>query len=128
MQNLTPEKTEEQTKDVQSRDKNGAIQPIRSFQQDKWPINPRFLFNFVTTIGSTNSYYNPFLKTIYYFTTATTTITSTTTCITTAAFRLSSYTVICRKRRELMEILSVLNDGDDEAGKLASIAPTSVKE
>ena len=103
---------------MQSRSKNEGIQPD----------NPRFLFNFVTTIGSTNTYYNPLLKTIYYFTTATTTITSTTTCITSTAFVAQSSTVICRRRRDLLEILSSFDDEVEEPEKPASISPSHVQE
>jgi len=114
-------KAEEQYVDTQSRNKFDGI------QEDDGSVNPRFLFNFVTTIGSTNSFLNPLQKTIYYFTTATTTFTFTTTCISTAQFAAGSSTVICRRRRDLLEYLSAAERIHQESQSEADISPSHVQ-
>ena len=76
--------------------------------------DPRFFFNFVTTVGGSS--YN-YLKTIYYISSSTATTTLVTTCIPAVSFTKTLYTVACRKRREIMEFLidhgSILEDEKD---------------
>ena len=94
--------------DVQSRNAGrGSEAEIESSMSFEEPQSPRVFLNYVTTVAS-NSYFNPFLKTVYYISTSTATSTTVKSCIPAGSFAVGSSTVTCRRRREVMSIL--LND------------------
>lgn len=118
---FAPEPDVNQWPDAQSR--NSPLTPeIESSVAavDDIQANPRVFLNYVTTAGS-NSYFNPFLKTVYYITSLTATSTVIKSCIQAASFAAGSSTITCRKRRDVMSVVYDLNrpvmqDFDDSLG------------
>lgn len=98
---------------IEARNRFGGMRPFKqSISSDD--AAARFFLNYVTTAGSSNSFFNPFLKTIYYISTTTGTTTRTTSCIPAGSFTSASSTVACRKRREIFEILLGMHELSDE--------------
>lgn len=108
--------------DVQSRNKgiSPLIESSLSFEEQ---LSPRVFLNYVTTVAS-NSYFNPFLKTVYYISTSTATSTKVTSCIPAGSFVAGSSTVTCRRRREVMSIL--LDEDTNLAYDSAPLEATAV--
>lgn len=117
----------EQWHDSQSRNSGFSTPEIESSVVfDDAAVNPRVFLNYVTTAGGTSSYFNPFLKTIYYITSSTATTTLVTTCIPAASFTSSSSTVTCRKRREVMSLLLGENDPEFLREVESEVVPSKV--
>lgn len=122
---FVPETNAKQWQDAQSRNSplipeiEGSVAAIEDAS-----ANPRIFLNYVTTAGGSSSYFNPFLKTVYYITSLTATSTVVKTCIPAASFTSSSSTVTCRKRREVMSVL--LGENDPEYLKETSIDASQV--
>lgn len=96
----------------------------QTLEEAHQPINPRF-FSYLNNVAFPNSY--PFIKTAYYLTTTTTTATEIVTCLSTAIFSVpasSLWTVICRKRRDIVELFEGLKSLDEEE---ESIIPSKLQ-
>lgn len=119
---FAPEPNVNQWPDAQSRNSpltpeiEGSVAAV-----DDSLANPRVFLNYVTTAGGSSSYFNPFLKTVYYITSLTATSTVIKSCIQAASFAAGSSTITCRKRRDVMSVVYDLNrpvvqDFDEQLG------------
>lgn len=113
--------------DVHPRAKLGnrnRVKPQAQYEDD--PLEGRNYYNQANVANT----YNPFLKTIYYFTSATATTCVVARCIPAGQFKdITAQNSVChRRRREIIHILDALDDGEEVEKTTELTTPTSVEK